>query len=325
MSLVLFAQLPDMSENGGGRAGFVRARAQVQAARDAGVDALLLTDRQSIGPDGSGKYEAGTLAAALAVATENIGLVPSISTEHLAPYHVARLLATVDVLSGGRAGWEIGRPSAVADAANYHARDVAPLRNQRSRADEFTRVVTGLWDSFQDNAFLRDRDSGVYFVPERLHSLDHRGEYFDVAGPLNIARPPQGYPVQVRRIACAEDATAAGATSDVALVPIEMADAAADLAQALTEACRAAGRTPEDVRLLVEQRADTPADHLLRSAEAGYIDGFALIPPAGPADSAHAATVATARALRRQVPGTTGTTLRARLGLRRPAGRSPAA
>ncbi|MBU3068103.1 LLM class flavin-dependent oxidoreductase [Nocardia sp. NEAU-G5] len=323
MSIVLFGRLVAGSgEKCWGRTGFVQAMEQARAAREAGIDALLLSDRQSAGPDGPAAFEAGTLAAALAVATDGIGLVPSISTEHLAPYHVARLLATIDQFSAGWSGWEIGAPGTAADSANYHARDLAPAASQRARADEFAGVLAGLWDSFEDDAFLRDRDSGIYFRPERLRSLDHRGEYFDVAGPLNIARPPQGHPVQVRRVTSGADIASAGRFADVVLLPSELSGATADLDWALMDACRAAGRTRQDVRLLVEQRAGIPVDRLLRAAETGPADGFVLV---AAADAAQAIVLEFAHAVRQRIPQAPGDTLRARLGLPRPAGRSAAA
>ncbi|MDH6707213.1 alkanesulfonate monooxygenase SsuD/methylene tetrahydromethanopterin reductase-like flavin-dependent oxidoreductase (luciferase family) [Kitasatospora sp. MAA19] len=315
MTIALFTPLP-AGPNGDG--GFAQARDRARAAQDGGIDALILPDRRSVGPDGPDGFEAGTLAAALAVATEGIGLVPTIATEYSAPYHVARLLATIDQFAGGRAGWAIAPPAVAADAANHHTDAPAPLPSQRARADEFAQVMAGLWDSFQDDAFLRDRASGVYFLPERLRSLDHRGEYFTVAGPLNIARPPQGHPVLVRRVSCAEDAASAAAFGDLAIVPLEVSDAAADVARALNDACGAAGRRREDVRLLLERRADTPVDELLREAEAGPADGFVLVPSA---DAGFETVLETARAVRQEFPQGSGTTLRARLGLPRPAGR----
>ncbi|WP_051710834.1 LLM class flavin-dependent oxidoreductase [Streptomyces sp. NRRL S-350] len=315
MTIALFTQLPAGPDEGGG---FPQALGRARAAQDSGIDALILPDRRSTGPDGPGGLEAGTLAAALAVSTGGIGLVPTISTEYAAPYHVARLLATIDQFGGGWAGWAIAPPAVAADAANHQPDAPAPLPSQRARADEFARVLAGLWDSFQDDAFLRDRESGVYFVPERLRTLDHRGEHFAVAGPLNIARPPQGHPVLVRQVTCAEDAASAGAFGDLAVVPLAVSAAAADLARAVDDACGAAGRRREDVRLLLERTADTPVDELLSEAEDGPADGFVLLPSAG---AGFETALETARAVRQKFPPGAGPTLRARLGLPRPAGR----
>ncbi|MFD4947648.1 LLM class flavin-dependent oxidoreductase [Streptomyces sp. NPDC058409] len=319
MTLHLFTTLttgPDTSS------GFTHLRDRTRAAQDSGLDALMLPDRQSIGPHGPGSLEAGTLAAALTVATEDIGLVLTVSTEYLAPYHVARLLATIDQFGSGRAGWAIAPPAEQADAANHHGGPPADIPSQRARADEFALVMAGLWDSFQDDAFPRDQESGVYFVPDRLHTLDHRGEHFTVTGPLNIARPPQGHPVLVRHITSAEDAASAGRSADVAILRSESADDVADTARALEDGCRAAGRQKNHVRLLLEREADTAVDDLLHEAEAGPADGFVLLPSV---DAGYETVLRTARAVRQKHPRTSGPTLRSRLGLPRPAGRWPAA
>lgn len=320
MTMLLFARLTTPPDGGGtGRAAFIRARDWARAAQRAGIDALLLDDRQSAGPDGARAFEAGTLAAALAVCTEGIGLVPSISTGQLAPYHVARLLATIDYLSGGRAGWEMRAPGADCEAANYHAGGAAGADRQLARAEEFARVLAGLWDSFQDDAFLRDRESGIYFLPERLHALDHQGEHFEVAGPLNIGRPPQGHPVLVKRIADTGTAALAGRVADVAIAPADRADGLAEIRRAVTESATGAGRRPEDVLVLLEQPADTPVEHLTGLAGTGLVNGFILSAPSADA------VLSSAIAVRRHLSASSGGTLRARLGLPRPAGKQAVA
>ena len=143
-------------------------------------------------------FEPFTLLSALAGATERIGLVATASTTFDEPYHVARRFASLDHLSGGRAGWNIVTTSNP-DAALNFGRDEHMEHDERYvRAREFYDVVTGLWDSFADDAFVRDVEFGIYVDPGRIHVLDHRGRYFSVRGPLNIARPVQGWPVIVQ-------------------------------------------------------------------------------------------------------------------------------
>jgi alkanesulfonate monooxygenase len=143
-------------------------------------------------------FEPFTLLSALAGATERIGLVATASTTFDEPYHVARRFASLDHLSGGRAGWNIVTTSNP-DAALNFGRDEHMEHDERYvRAREFYDVVTGLWDSFADDAFVRDVESGIYVDPARMHVLGHRGRYFSVRGPLNIARPVQGWPVIVQ-------------------------------------------------------------------------------------------------------------------------------
>ncbi|HTJ57433.1 MAG TPA: LLM class flavin-dependent oxidoreductase [Devosiaceae bacterium] len=143
-------------------------------------------------------FEPFTLLSALAGATERLGLVATASTTFDAPYHIARRFASLDHLSGGRAGWNIVTTSNPDAALNFGLDEHMEHDDRYARAREFYDVVTGLWDSFADDAFIRDRDSGLYFDPERMHVLGHKGEYLSVRGPLNIARPVQGWPVIVQ-------------------------------------------------------------------------------------------------------------------------------
>ncbi|MFY7960773.1 MAG: LLM class flavin-dependent oxidoreductase [Elsteraceae bacterium] len=143
-------------------------------------------------------FEPFTLLSALAGATEHIGLVATASTTFDAPYHIARRFASLDHISGGRAGWNIVTTSNPDAALNFGMDEHMEHGERYDRAREFYDVVTGLWDSFADDAFLRDQASGQFFDPSRMHVLDHKGEHLSVRGPLNIARPVQGWPVIVQ-------------------------------------------------------------------------------------------------------------------------------
>jgi FMN-dependent oxidoreductase (nitrilotriacetate monooxygenase family) len=143
-------------------------------------------------------FEPFTLLAALAGATERIGLIATGSTTFEAPFHIARRFASLDHISGGRAGWNIVTTSNPDAALNFGLDDHMEHSARYRRAREFYDVVTGLWDSFADDAFVRDVENGLYFDPERMHTLDHNGEFLKVRGPLNIARPVQGWPVIVQ-------------------------------------------------------------------------------------------------------------------------------
>jgi FMN-dependent oxidoreductase (nitrilotriacetate monooxygenase family) len=138
------------------------------------------------------------LLPALAAVTRHLGLIATGSTTFDAPYHVARRFASLDHLSGGRAGWNIVTTSNPDAARNFGLDEHMEHDERYRRAREFYDVVTGLWDSFADDAFIRDVARGIYFDPERMHVLDHRGDYFKVRGPLNVARPIQGWPVIVQ-------------------------------------------------------------------------------------------------------------------------------
>jgi FMN-dependent oxidoreductase (nitrilotriacetate monooxygenase family) len=139
-----------------------------------------------------------TLLPALATATEHLGLIATASTTFEPPYLIARRFASLDHISGGRAGWNLVTTSNPDAALNFGLTEHMEHGERYRRAREFFDVVTGLWDSWADDAFVRDVEEGVYFDPERLHVLDHQGEFFSVRGPLNIARPIQGWPVIVQ-------------------------------------------------------------------------------------------------------------------------------
>ena len=143
-------------------------------------------------------FEPFTLLAALAGATERIGLVATASTTYDEPYHVARRFASLDHISGGRAGWNVVTTGNPETALNFGRDDHMEHGERYKRAREFYDVVTGLWASFADDAFVRDPESGIYFDPAKMHTLNHKGQFLSVKGPLNIGRPVQVWPVIVQ-------------------------------------------------------------------------------------------------------------------------------
>jgi FMN-dependent oxidoreductase (nitrilotriacetate monooxygenase family) len=143
-------------------------------------------------------FEPLTLLSALAAVTHRIGLVATASTTFEEPYHVARRFASLDHLSGGRAGWNLVTTSNPDAALNFGLEEHVEHAERYERGREFLDVVTGLWDSWADDAFIRDVESGIFFDPAKLHVLDHKGANLSVRGPLNIARPVQGWPVIVQ-------------------------------------------------------------------------------------------------------------------------------
>jgi FMN-dependent oxidoreductase (nitrilotriacetate monooxygenase family) len=143
-------------------------------------------------------FDPATLLPALAVVTEHLGLIATASTTFEEPYHVARRFAALDHLSGGRAGWNVVTTSNPDAALNFGLDEHVEHGERYHRGREFYDVVTGLWDSWADDAFVRDVEAGLYFDPAKLHVLNHKGEHFSVRGPLNVARPVQGWPVIVQ-------------------------------------------------------------------------------------------------------------------------------
>ena len=163
--------------------------ADANATRDGKLEAL------SRWPQYMAYFEPITLLSAVAMGTTHIGLAATATTSYNEPYSVARAFASLDHISAGRAGWNVVTSSNASEAWNY-GRDAHFRHADRyDRALEFVEVVRGLWDSFEDDAFIRDRAQARYFVPEKLHMLRHKGAHFSVRGPLNVARPPQGHPV----------------------------------------------------------------------------------------------------------------------------------
>ena len=160
-------------------------------------------------------FDPMALLPALAMVTERLGLIATGSTTFDAPYHVARRFASLDHISEGRAAWNIVTTSNPDAALNFGLDEHMDHDERYRRAREFYDVVTGLWDSWADDAFIRDVENGVYFDPARLHVLDHKGKYFKVRGPLNVARPVQGWPLIVQ----------AGASEDGRQLAAETAEA----------------------------------------------------------------------------------------------------
>jgi FMN-dependent oxidoreductase (nitrilotriacetate monooxygenase family) len=143
-------------------------------------------------------FEPLTLLSALAMKTERIGLTATVSTTYNEPYHIARKLASLDWISHGRAGWNCVTSVQVSETRNFGKAGVDPREVRYERARENAQVVTGLWDSWDDDAFVRDVDKGLYFEPGKMHKLAHKGKYYSVEGPLNVPRSPQGWPVIVQ-------------------------------------------------------------------------------------------------------------------------------
>lgn len=160
-------------------------------------------------------FEPVTLFAALSATTRHVGFVATASTTYEDPYLLARKFASLDHISKGRAAWNVVTTGNENAAGNFGKSEhlAHPLRYKR--ATEFIEVVKGLWDSFEDDAFSRNKETGVYFDPSKLHDLNHVGEHFSVAGPLNISRPPQGYPVVVQAGSSEDGRELAARTAEV--------------------------------------------------------------------------------------------------------------
>ncbi|MGA8756174.1 MAG: LLM class flavin-dependent oxidoreductase [Stellaceae bacterium] len=181
-----YAEITQIAERGKFDLMFV---ADAVAVRDGKLSALKRW------PQYMAYFDPMTLLPALAAVTTHIGLVATATTSYNEPYHIARKFASLDHISNGRAGWNVVTSSAVNEAHNFGRERHYEHGERYERANEFVEVVKGLWDSWDDDAFVRDRATAVYFDPTRLHELNHKGQHFSVRGPLNVARSPQGHPV----------------------------------------------------------------------------------------------------------------------------------
>ncbi|MEH2457736.1 LLM class flavin-dependent oxidoreductase [Nostoc sp.] len=190
-------------------------------------------------------FEPFTLLSALASVTEHIGLVATASTTYDQPYHIARRFASLDHISGGRAGWNIVTTANPDAALNFGLEEEIEHDERYRRAREFYDVVTGLWDSFAEDAFIRDVEAGIYFDPAKLHVLNHKGKYLSVRGPLNIARPVQGWPVIVQAGASEAGRQLAAETAEAVFAPAGNLEAGKALFADIKGRARAIGRDPD--------------------------------------------------------------------------------
>jgi FMN-dependent oxidoreductase (nitrilotriacetate monooxygenase family) len=191
-----------------------------------------------------------TLLSALAASTKHIGLVSTASTTYNEPYHVARKFASLDNISGGRAGWNIVTSWSEQEAWNFSRDTHLDYDTRYDRAKEFVDVVTGLWDSWENDAFVHDKASGQFYDPTKLHVLNHRGKHFAVRGPLNAPPTPQGRPILVQAGAAEQGQEIAAANADVVYAAqVDLAGAKAYYA-GLKARMAKYGRAPELLKVM---------------------------------------------------------------------------
>lgn len=191
-----------------------------------------------------------TLLPALAAVTERIGLIGTASTTFNEPYNLARKFATLDLISGGRAGWNLVTSNSDFEARNFNYEKQLQHEQRYERAGEFHDVVVGLWDTWEDNALLRHKESGVFYDINKLHVLNHRGKHFSVRGPLNVARSPQGRPVVVQAGASETGRELAARTAEVIFVAHQTLGEAKSFYADIKERVKRYGRSPDDVKIM---------------------------------------------------------------------------
>jgi len=236
-----------------GSENFDLLRRVAKQAEDAKFDMVFLADGLTSGVDAHpsmvARFEPLTLLSALAMVTDKIGLAATASTTYGEPYHTARAFASIDHLSHGRAAWNIVTTSYARTANNFSKSH--PEHDERyAVAEEFVDVVRGLWDSWDDDAFPKDKENGVYADPNKVHVLNHAGKYYSVQGPLNIPRSPQGHPVLIQAGSSGPGQDLAARIADIVFTAQQSLAEAQAFYASLKDRVVKAGRNPDSVAVM---------------------------------------------------------------------------
>ncbi len=191
-----------------------------------------------------------TLLSAMAVGTRHVGLVATASTSYFEPYNVARLFGSLDHISGGRAGWNVVTTANAAAALNYGREEHYSHAERYARAREFVDVVKGLWDSWDDDACVWNEETGIYFDHEKVHRLNHKGDFLSVRGPLNMERPPQGHPVLIQAGTSEDGKNLAAEIADMVFVTEQEMPSVQAIYRDIKARTLGFGRRPEDLLVM---------------------------------------------------------------------------
>lgn len=196
------------------------------------------------------KLEAMTVLAGLAASTKTIGLGATVSTTYSEPYNLARMMGSIDHMSGGRAGWNVVTTSPPEAAGNFGDDAETPKAVRYERAAEFVEVAKGLWDTWEDGALVLDKSKGIIADNSKQHVLNHKGKHFSVTGPLNQSRPPQGYPVIIQAGASEVGIPFAAQIGEVIFTVQENVETTKAFGDRLRALAAEGGRNPDDLRIL---------------------------------------------------------------------------
>ncbi|MEK8131592.1 LLM class flavin-dependent oxidoreductase [Paenibacillus filicis] len=243
---------PDLPVDASVSLDFYKRQAQVAEAGKFDLvfiaDGLYITE-QSL-PHFLNRFEPITILSALAAVTRHIGLVGTLSTSYSEPFNAARQFASLDHISAGRAGWNVVTSPLEGSARNF-GKEAHPSHSERYRmAEEYIEVVKGLWDSWEDDAFIRNKKTGLFFDKSKLHTLHHKGEFFNVQGPLNIARSKQGQPVIFQAGSSEAGRDLAAKSADAVLTEHENIEQAKAFYRDVKKRVRAYGRSEDDLVIM---------------------------------------------------------------------------
>lgn len=243
---------PDVTAEGAESFEFFQEIAQI--AERGKLDMLFLSDGLTFDrlshPAEQVRYEPLTLLSALSVVTKQIGLAATASTTYNEPFHIARKFSSIDHLSEGRSGWNVVTSYYEEEAKNFNHDKHLDHSLRYDRAREFVDVVKGLWDSWDEDALVRDKESGVYFDPDKLHTLNHKGKYYSVKGPLNSSRSPQGSPVIIQAGSSDAGIKLAAETAEVVFTAQQTLDEAQVFYKKVKEKAVEFGRHPNEIKVL---------------------------------------------------------------------------
>lgn len=237
-----------------GAENFPLLRHIAQTAERGKFDLFFLADALNTGPTAHPsimvRLEPLTLLAALASCTSHVGLAATASTTYSEPYNLARAFASIDHISGGRAGWNVVTGAFPEAAANFGHDSHPPHAKRYAIAAEFVDVVKGLWDSWEDGAIVMDKRGGRFADTGKMHALDHRGEFFAVKGPLNMSRPPQGHPVIIQAGASDTGRDLAASIAEIVYAVQQELSSAKTFADDLRARAARAGRDPSHMKIM---------------------------------------------------------------------------
>jgi FMN-dependent oxidoreductase (nitrilotriacetate monooxygenase family) len=243
-----------LAEAQSGAENFALIEQIAQTAERAKFDLVFFADALNTGPKVHPsvmvRLEPLTLLAALATRTSHIGLGATASTTYSDPYNLARAFASIDHLSGGRAAWNVVTGAFPEAAANFGHASHPPHDLRYAIASEFVKVVKGLWDSWEDGAIVKDKASGQFADISKMHELNHKGQHFSVKGPLNISRPPQGYPVIIQAGASETGKDLAASIAEIVFAVQQDLEAAKKIAADLRARAAKFGRDPAHVKIM---------------------------------------------------------------------------